>query len=288
MISENMIYNPYFGENLCNLLANSIVEEIKSDNPKHFVDISVSNVSEFLIVFGKTSSTKKINLTELFNNFMDTIPESMRIIIKVFDMVSYGVERETTTIFYSNTYNKEFKDYTDSFDEYQQILNWNRQGLYTNIKVFKNNKYVNVVFNESHLEIPSEYTELLSANKTFKSDPIFGKDIRSVKYFHMLSKYIAHTLFESNICKDVTINLSTDSSINDINWETINLSIESNSFLYNKNWVESLVLDIFDFEPEKVISHLNLDNYNFSNEILQENTNYPWLKRDRLRDIRFV
>ena len=35
MSNENVIYNPYYGDNLCNLLANSIVEKIKDVHYRH-------------------------------------------------------------------------------------------------------------------------------------------------------------------------------------------------------------------------------------------------------------
>ena len=54
MSNENVIYNPYYGDNLCNLLANSIVEKIKSVDPKLYVNISVTNVNSFFMTCGET------------------------------------------------------------------------------------------------------------------------------------------------------------------------------------------------------------------------------------------
>jgi hypothetical protein len=48
------------------------------------------------------------------------------------------------------------------------------------------------------------------------------------------------------------------------------------------------VLDIFNFEVNKVIEDLNLEVYDFANEILYENENYPWLRNDKLNDIVLV
>ena len=140
----------------------------------------------------------------------------------------------------------------------------------------------------SEVEIPKEYTELLMSNRTYTSDPIFGKDIRSEKYLYVLSRYIAHNLFEKRLCKTLDIHISTNSEFDKISWENINLTIDSESLITTKKWVESLVLDIFDFEPEKLISHLNLDNYDFANEILVVNENYPWKNRDRVKEIVLV
>jgi hypothetical protein len=288
MSNENMIYNPYYGNNLCNLLANSIVEKIKSIDPKHYVNVTVTNVNQFLIVWGKTSLEDRLNLTEIFDEFMLTVPEPMRVLVKVFDMVSYGEKREKYSILYSESFTKYKTNYTENYVDYRKILDCMYDGLYVNIRNFDTKKYINVISNENEKPLPKNYEEILLSPRTFTSDPIFGKDIRSEKYLYFLFRYIAHTLFEANLCKSMNIHLTTHSDFEEINWENIEMTINSGSLITTKKWVESLVLDIFDFEPENVITHLELDGYNFSNELLQTTTNYPWIKRDRLKDIVLV
>lgn len=285
MSNENLIYNPYFGTNLCNLLANSIVEKIKSINPKEYVDVSVSNVNDFFIVFGKTSSNEKIDLTELFTSVIDTIPQKLRVLVKVFDMLTYGVERENTSILYSELFTKYQSNYSENFSYYKKIMELNNNGLFVNLRNFGTEKYINVISNENNQSLPEGFNELLLSKRTYTSDPLFGKDIRSEKYLYFLLRYIAHTLFSANLCNTVNIRVSTNAEFSDINWENIDLTIDSSSLIVTQKWVESLILDIFNFEPEQVISDLSLDDYNFSNEILQGNTNYPWLRRDKLKEI---
>lgn len=285
MSNENLIYNPYFGTNLCNLLANSIVEKIKSINPKEYVDVSVSNVNDFFIVFGKTSSNEKIDLTELFTSVMDTIPQKLRVLVKVFDMLTYGVERENTSILYSELFTKYQSNYSENFSYYKKIIELNNNGLFVNLRNFGTEKYINVISNENNQSLPEGFKELSLSKRTYTSDPLFGKDIRSEKYLYFLLRYIAHTLFSANLCNTVNIRVSTNAEFSDINWENIDLTIDSSSLIVTQKWVESLILDIFNFEPEQVISDLSLDDYNFSNEILQGNTNYPWLRRNKLKDI---
>lgn len=285
MSNENLIYNPYFGTNLCNLLANSIVEKIKSINPQDYVDVSVSNVNDFFIVFGKTSSNEKIDLTELFTSVMDTIPQKLRVLVKVFDMLTYGVERENMSILYSELFTKYQSNYSENFGYYKKIMELNNNGLFVNLRNFGTERYINVISNENNIPLPEGFKELLLSKRTHTSDPLFGKDIRSEKYLYFLSRYIAHTLFSANLCNTVNIRVSTNAKFSEINWENIHLTIDSSSLIVTQKWVESLILDIFDFNPEQVISDLSLDDYNFSNEILQGNTNYPWLRRDKLKDI---
>ena len=104
----------------------------------------------------------------------------------------------------------------------------------------------------------------------------------------MLSRYIAYTLFESNLCRTFEISIQTNSNINEISHDTISLSINSESLIVTKKWVESLVLDIFDFEVDKVVKGLQLETYNFEKEILNVDDDYVWMRRDKLKDIVLV
>ena len=51
---------------------------------------------------------------------------------------------------------------------------------------------------------------------------------------------------------------------------------------------EMMVGRAVNFEVNKVIENLNLEVYNFANEILHESDNYPWLRNDKLNDIVLV
>ena len=106
MSNENIVYNPYYGTNLCNLLANSIVEKIKSIDPNLYVNITVTNVNNFFMTCGETEYSERINITELFTNVMNTIPESLKTLVKVFDLIDYGVKRKKETIFYKEKFSK--------------------------------------------------------------------------------------------------------------------------------------------------------------------------------------
>ena len=80
MSNENVIYNPYYGDNLCNLLANSIVEKIKSVDPKLYVNISVTNVNSFFMTCGETEYTESLDITEIFNSVMENVPVPLKMV----------------------------------------------------------------------------------------------------------------------------------------------------------------------------------------------------------------
>jgi hypothetical protein len=76
--------------------------------------------------------------------------------------------------------------------------------------------------------------------------------------------------------------------VDQLYWDNVNFEIDSEYFLASQKWTKSLVLDIFNFEVNKVIEDLNLEVYDFANEILHGNDNYPWLRNDKLNDIVLV
>lgn len=288
MSNENIVYNPYYGTNLCNLLANSIVEKIKSVDPNLYVNITVTNVNNFFMTCGETEFPERINITELFTNVMNTVPEPMKTLVKVFDIIDYGVERKKETIFYKEKFSKYRKNLMENYSDYKIIKTLNESEVYCNLQHFNEKTYLQVLSNEHSISLPKGFELMEKNNKVFTSDSIFGRDVYSTKYLYMLSRYIAYTLFESNLCRTFEISIQTNSNINEISHDTISLSIDSESLIVTKKWVESLVLDIFDFEVDKVVKGLQLETYNFEKEILNVDDVYIWMKRDRLKDVVLV
>lgn len=288
MSNENIVYNPYYGTNLCNLLANSIVEKIKSIDPNLYVNITVTNVNNFFMTCGETEYSERINITELFTNVMNTIPESLKTLVKVFDLIDYGVKRKKETIFYKEKFSKYRKNLMENYSDCKILHTLNGSEVYCNLQHFNEKTYLQVLSNEHSINLPSGFELMEKNNKVFTSDSIFGKDVYSTKYLYMLSRYIAYTLFESNLCRTFEISIQTNSNINEISHDTISLSINSESLIVTKKWVESLVLDIFDFEVDKVVKGLQLETYNFEKEILNVDDDYVWMRRDKLKDIVLV
>lgn len=288
MSNENIIYNPYFGDNLCNLLANSIVEKIKSIDPKLYVNITVTNVNSFFMTCGETEYSEPLNVSELFNSVMEMVPEPLKQIVKVFDLITYNTERTPSTILYSEQFSKYKKTLSENFTKYSEILKLNQKNCFTNIKCFNTSVLVHTISNVDEVELPKDYIEWKPNTKVFNSQPIFGKDLHSEKYLYMLFRYIAHTLFESGLCNTVKLSVNTNLSVEQLYWENVNFEIDSEYFLTSKKWVESLILDIFNFEANNVIKHLNLEGYNFANEITHRFEDFPWMKNDKLSDIVLV
>ena len=116
------------------------------------------------------------------------------------------------------------------------------------------------------------------------SDDFYGLSDNTEKSYIMLSHYISHTLFESNMCKEVTISLSSQEELNKINVDNVDLLLSSSNMITNLEWAKSLVLDIFPFELESIIEDMDLYNYNYENILLNKGEK-PFENRRKLKDI---
>ena len=237
---------------------------------------------------GETEYTEPLDITEIFNSVMENVPEPLKMIVKVFDLISYNTKRVSSTILYTEHFSKYKKTLSENFTKYSEILKLNKKECYTNIKCFNTDVYIETISNVNDVKLPKGYIDWKPNTKVFTSLPIFGKDIHSEKYIYMLFRYIAHTLFEAGLCNIVKLSINTNNPVDQLYWDNVNFEIDSEYFLISKKWTESLILDIFNFEVNKVIEDLNLEVYDFANEILHEYENYPWLRNDKLNDIVFV
>lgn len=287
MINDITVYNPYYGNNLCNLLANSLVEKITSISPDSYININVSNLNSFFMVCGETSIKEKINITQIFTEVMDTIPKELKVPIKVFDLIVYEQERKPETIIVSDTFSKYRKNYKEDISILELIQKLNDDKIYTNIRRVNKDYYVQTLSKLDGVEIDFEHIEWNPSQPVFTSDSIFGKDLKGEKTYYMLIRQIAYTLFESKICSSATITLTTN-NIDNTTWSDINLDISSDSFITTKRWAESCMLDIFDFNVENIIEDLRLREYDFKNEIFHTQDSYPWMNRSKLSDVVLV
>lgn len=239
------------------------------------------------MVCGETNIKEKINITQIFTEVMDTIPEELKVPIKVFDLIVYEQERKPETIIISETFSKYRKNYKEDISILELIQKLNDDKIYTNIRRVNKDYYVQTLSKLDGVEIDFEHIEWSPSQPIFTSDSIFGKDLKGEKTYYMLIRQIAYTLFESKICSSATITLTTN-NIDNTTWSDIILDISSDSFITTKRWAESCMLDIFDFNVENIIEDLRLREYDFKNEIFHIQDSYPWMNRSKLNDVVLV
>ena len=113
---------------------------------------------------------------------------------------------------------------------------------------------------------------------------MYGQNLGPLKVYNILFNYISHNLFERHLLKDVAFNMRySGEDISDISWETIDFHLESKSCIVNIDWLKSLILDLFNFEYNNVVSIFNLKEYDFSEEILSDKK--IWEKRDKVGEM---
>ena len=124
------------------------------------------------------------------------------------------------------------------------------------------------------------YYKIKEPTETFVSDLYFGKNLRSSKVFEFYLNYITYNIFERGLCKDIEYSFYTEEKFEEINWENIKFEVKSNSSMVSNEWLKSMILDLFTFEPEDIIDRWKLQSYNFEEEILQRRTPV-WEIRDK-------
>jgi len=269
---------PLFGKNLCNLLCNEIIKNYNEIDLNHKTEIKVIDLEQFIVLKGKTSIVNSINYSTVFKSFINNKNNSDRN-FNVIDLIEYGVNPSSKLL------NIEF-----NFDERKsyQILELNNtiQGEYyinydNNIILHSNHKLFEYIVSEP--EFTDFEGKLISNTYPFVSDDIFGKSLNSSKLYEIYLKYISYNLFEKHLCKDVNFKLFYMGEISDLSWENIDFTVDSNSLIVSKDWVKSLILDLFDFNYLEIKKHLSLDDYDFSNEILSNDR--CWKKRDKVSEM---
>lgn len=113
---------------------------------------------------------------------------------------------------------------------------------------------------------------------TYTSDRYYGLSNNNEKYYHILLNNIIKHLFDLGISSEVNISLMSDKKIYEI--DNLNCEIKLNNccHIVKKNWLESLILDIFPFEYSDLKNQFNLSEYKTYEELIDLNKNKVWEK----------
>lgn len=234
------VYSKLKGKNLCNLIANIIVEEFKKIDLNNKTRIFVTKHNNFFVVDGMTSINTPINISELVNKYMISKTNDEKYMpLNFIDLIAY------------NEYTLNHLNIMESF--------------YNNSLDFKD--------------------DASPKNQPIISDEYFGLSVNTVKTYMVLSKYISYNLIERNLCNRITISMNgREHLIESIEEENIQMEFIPSNLIVTKDWLESLVRDLFPFKLIDIINHLKLNDYNFEDEILVRD-NYPWKKRDKVSEM---
>lgn len=273
-----MTETPLFGKKLCNLLSNKIIQEFDLIDSNHFSEIYVINVNQFIIVKGKTSINNPINYSQLFKSYLLDLSK-VENNFNVIDLIEYGsnVKVNFINLNLSLSNKSEFElFYLDKDIQGTYDIDLDKNLIfYSNIKLFND-----LISNPEYREFDGIK---ITPNDIYMSDSLYGKSLSGSKVYEIYLKYISHNLFEKHLCKDINFSMFYYGELSELNYETMNFKIDSNTLITSKEWATSLILDLFDFNYKNIKNHLSLDSYDFSNEILSKDR--CWMIRDKVGEM---
>ena len=284
---SNYIVQTYSrGKNLTNLLVNRVIIEIEKETKNHKTNIQVINNGNFIVVRGNTTHRTPINLSKLFISYYQKL-FNREVNLNVVDLIEYDKTILDEPIYFKKTFIKD--DFSEKIKKqtYLDTLD-NKDYRFTactelNIILTKND------FNkESVKDVLSNFKDYRfiknnSSIETFKSSQHYGKNLKSSKLFESYFNYIVHNIFERGLCRDLTVEFFTEADFDSINWENLTLKVSSNSLITTNEWLESLILDLFTFIPNEIISRWDLNNYDFEEEIIS--TCNIWKIKDKVGEM---
>lgn len=266
-----------YGKNLCNMLANVVIEEYKNIEDNNISEISVTNTGNFLILNGKTTIKKVLNFSPIFSEYIFSI-YGTEINFNVIDLINYDYSFDDVDL---------FLDINLSLDENFVVLDVSSMKSQGFLKVYDSlNKIVtnNIsLYEEISHKLVKDYSIVkIDELNCFISDRFFGLSLNKEKVYTTYLKYIFYHLTEKYLCKNINFKLHYTGNIKNITWENMDFKVESSDNRVSIEWIESLILDIFNFNYVQIINDLDLTKYNFINEI---NGDVCWKKRDRIGEM---
>lgn len=279
-MSTYIIGTHYNGKNFVNLLANNLIREIEKETKNHNSEIQIINNKNFIVARGYTSHEEPINISKLFTEYYNEL-FGLEQVFNVVDLIEYGNKSKQNHIYINKKFTK------DSLKEslINQINKDTDEGLDYRFTANTDLGIVLITGNAPTEEIKKyfedyNYYKIKEPTETFVSDLYFGKNLRSSKVFEFYLNYITYNIFERGLSKDIEYSFYTEEKFEEINWENIKFEVKSNSSMVNDEWLKSMILDLFTFEPEDIIDRWKLQSYNFEEEILQRRTPV-WEIRDK-------
>lgn len=272
-MNETLLY----GKNLCNILAVKVINTYNNLDKNHFTEIKIVNLGQFLVIKGFTTIQTSVNYSELFSSYiMDKF--NLKMTFNVIDLVEYNSTRKINTVDINLT--------IKSDDLLTPPISLKSNGIYN----IDTNKQLIKYSNSSLLDELLSYAEYkdyeglyVKDTSVYMSDDLFGMSLLPKKLYVIFLRYISHNIFEKQICKDVTFSLFYTGKIEELYWENIEFNVSSNSSIVTDKWLNSLILDIFDFSYSDIKKHLSLDEYDFLNEVTFKDR--CWKKNDKVSEI---
>jgi len=200
-----------YGKNLCNMLANVVIEEYKNIEDNNISEISVTNTGNFLILNGKTTIKKVLNFSPIFSEYIFNI-YGTEINFNVIDLINYDYSFDDVDL---------FLDINLSLDENFVVLDVSSMKSQGFLKVYDSlNKIVtnNIsLYEEISHKLVKDYSIVkIDELNCFISDRFFGLSLNKEKVYTTYLKYIFYHLTEKYLCKNINFKLHYTGNIKNI------------------------------------------------------------------------
>jgi len=279
------LYSFLEGNNLCNIFASLIVEELNKTNKNPISEISVVNLGFFFVVKGFTTGSEKISLNEILSNFLTPyydVPPST----KVFDFIDYSQVKDNKDFTVSLVFDKEKESIKEKnkklIDEF-----FNDSKCSLTLKIDDQNKYLEY---DSNNKISSKLHDFLELNffdysknykkdyQTFFSDRYYGLSECLKKDSIKLLKNISYLLSITNIISFLDCSMHYDSK------NGLKFYLNKSKSIVDKKWLESLILDVFPVEDEKSLGkYFSRDSSHL--DIIKSDYTPSWKQKKNLGEL---
>jgi len=256
------VYNFLDGNNLCNIFANLLVNKYEELSPNSKTEIKVINLRNFFVVRGVTSCEEVCNITELFQNFVLKFKSEITQDIRVINLMTHNPDFNFKTINISHSSDVHINNQTSEFTEF--VNSFYSNNIYFNLKINTVTKHIlyDCVDDSTAkvidiLENKFKDFQLLKydmSNEIYFSDSFYGKS-KTSRVYDILLKDIENHIFTLGLGKNFICNLSSSTDIKEIENINVSLNILNDNYIVNKNWLESLILDVFPFDNESLIKN---------------------------------
>jgi len=254
------------GKNLCNIFADSIVRKLNELSPNAKTQLSVINVRSFFIVKGCTTSEVVVNLSDILSELYGKYDNELTNTIRVIDTILYNKKPEEKLRI---SYNEDKK--TNSIKScFEKVCNeLQNEGHYITVKIHNDKIYYD--FEHKKDFDPSDISSRFLgyqcikddfSNDIYMSDKLYGLSNDGQKYYHILLNKISYNLLNRGFNNNISLNISSDLELNEIDSENINLNL-IDSKLIDKEKMENLILDVFNFDMENLTNEFNLTNFEY-------------------------
>lgn len=288
------ICNYLEGKNLCNFFANLIVENLKKSDPTTRTEIIVINTRNFFVVKGVTSSTEVLNITDVLTEGYKRINQKWNGVLSVIDIIKYNHSFDHKPL----SVNLSFS-YDDLSDDKNFVDFHAKEGLLFNIK--KTPLINTILFDCGENDVLTvktlldkkypQYNTYKSdfSNEIYISERYYGLSMDNEKPYHILVKNISKHIFRTHISKKVGLSIFSNQKLEDIDNLNVNFKIKAQKSIVRKEWLRSLVLDLFPFSEKEIIDQYNLSTYNCELEIIPSDvTELPFNKMNKISEFLLI